>query len=62
MASNIKSVNRNNRFYGRKHPNVTRVISVQGSADPWHTLGITKNGTKGVTAIYINGKLKEKSK
>lgn len=57
MASNLENVKRNNRYYGAKNPNVTRVLSVQGSADPWHTLGINHNGTKGVTAIYIEGKL-----
>lgn len=49
-----------NRIFGGLHPKVNNVLSVQGSLDPWHVRGITKNYTTtgGVRAILINGNKK----
>lgn len=45
-----------NLYYGGYEPSVKNVVSVQGSLDPWHYLGITKHGqTKGVEVVYIKG-------
>lgn len=49
-------VKKANKFYGGYNPVVTNVASVQGSCDPWHTLGITNNNTQGVEGIFIEGK------
>lgn len=45
-----------NTKYGALDIEVTRVVYVQGSVDPWHALGILKTQDNGAPAIYINGK------
>ncbi|XP_026333446.1 putative serine protease K12H4.7 isoform X2 [Hyposmocoma kahamanoa] len=44
-----------NTKYGALDIEVTRVVYVQGSVDPWHALGILKTQDNGAPAIYING-------
>ena len=41
-ASIQNSIDRTNRMYGGKSLQVTNVVFVHGSFDPWHALGITK--------------------
>ncbi|GJQ66354.1 hypothetical protein Trydic_g10538 [Trypoxylus dichotomus] len=49
------SVRRTNTLYGALNIDVTNVVFVHGSIDPWHALGITKTQTLGAPAIYIDG-------
>lgn len=44
-----------NIYYGGYKPAVQNVISVQGSIDPWHLLGITQNIGHKIEAVFING-------
>merc|ERR1719348_1054301 len=41
--------------YGGRNISVSNVVFVQGSLDPWHTLGITKDLSKDSPAILIPG-------
>lgn len=50
------AVDRTNTFYGALNVEVTNVVFVHGSIDPWHSLGITKTLNQGAPAIFINGK------
>lgn len=49
------AVQRTNTYYGGFHPSVRNVTFPNGSIDPWHALGITRDISEEVTAIYING-------
>ncbi|XP_054000606.1 putative serine protease K12H4.7 [Hylaeus anthracinus] len=49
------AVNRTNILYGALNLEVTNVVFVHGSVDPWHVLGITKSLNPQAPAIYING-------
>lgn len=49
------SIDRTNNIYGALDIEVTNVVFVQGSIDPWHALGITKTLEQGAPAIYIDG-------
>lgn len=49
------SVERTNTLYGALNLEVTNVVYVHGSIDPWHILGITKSDNPEAPAIYING-------
>ncbi len=42
-------------MYGGYGLKVTRVIFPNGSIDPWHALGVTKDLSPEATALYING-------
>lgn len=50
------SVDRTNTLYGALDIDVTNVVFVHGSIDPWHALGVTKSINQGAPAIYIKGK------
>lgn len=43
-------------MYGGFDLQVTNVVFVHGSIDPWHALGITKSNNPEAPAIYIEGK------
>uniref|UniRef100_A0A224Z7T1 Thymus specific serine protease n=1 Tax=Rhipicephalus zambeziensis TaxID=60191 RepID=A0A224Z7T1_9ACAR len=49
------AVRRTNTFYGGFRPAVHNVTFPNGSIDPWHALGVTKDLARDVTAIFING-------
>ncbi|XP_025835143.1 putative serine protease F56F10.1 [Agrilus planipennis] len=49
------AVNRTNMLYGALDIDVTNVVFVHGSIDPWHALGITETKKKAAPAIYIKG-------
>lgn len=49
------SVRRTNTLYGALNIDVTNVVFVHGSIDPWHALGITQTQRQGAPAIYIKG-------
>ena len=49
-------INRTNTMYGGYGLKVTRVVFPNGSIDPWHALGVTKDLSKEATALYIQGK------
>ncbi len=46
-------------MYGGYGLKVTRVVFPNGSIDPWHALGVTKDLSKEAPALYINGKGKK---
>ena len=48
-------INRTNTNYGGYGLKVTRVVFPNGSIDPWHALGITKDISQEAVAIYIKG-------
>ncbi|XP_070538578.1 putative serine protease K12H4.7 [Ptychodera flava] len=52
ITSGIKSTNTN---YGGLGIRTSNVVFPNGSIDPWHALGIRKDISETVTAIYING-------
>ncbi|XP_019872170.1 putative serine protease K12H4.7 [Aethina tumida] len=49
------AVNRTNILYGALDIDVSNVVFVHGSVDPWHALGITKARSPNAPAIYIEG-------
>nr|XP_033332078.1 putative serine protease K12H4.7 isoform X1 [Megalopta genalis] len=49
------AIERTNTLYGALDLEVTNVVFVHGSVDPWHVLGITKSFVPQAPAIYING-------
>lgn len=49
------AIERTNTLYGGLHIEVTNVVYVHGSIDPWHALGITKSSNPNTPAFYING-------
>ncbi|XP_023014735.1 putative serine protease F56F10.1 [Leptinotarsa decemlineata] len=49
------AVERTNIMYGALNIDVTNVVFVHGSVDPWHALGITKTLENRAPAIYIEG-------
>lgn len=51
------SVERTNILYGALNLQVTNVVFVHGSIDPWHVLGIVQSSNPQAPAIYIKGKL-----
>lgn len=57
ITSNVtkQGVTRTNEIYGGLNPNVTRVISLHGSLDPWHALGLTKDLNPSAPVIIIEG-------
>lgn len=44
-----------NNFYGGLRPQLRKVVFPNGSLDPWHALGVLKDLSSDVTALYING-------
>lgn len=51
------AVTRTNILYGALNLQVTNVVFVHGSIDPWHVLGIIQSSNPQAPAIYIKGKL-----
>lgn len=49
------AVARTNILYGALNLQVTNVVFVHGSIDPWHVLGITQSSNPQAPAIYIKG-------
>ncbi|XP_065160833.1 putative serine protease K12H4.7 [Atheta coriaria] len=49
------AVERTNILYGALNIDVSNVVFVHGSIDPWHALGITKTVNQNAPAIYIEG-------
>lgn len=49
-------VDRTNLLYGQLEPEVTKVISVHGTIDPWHKLGVLKDLNELAPAIVVTGK------
>lgn len=49
------AVKRTNILYGGTGIDVSKVVFVHGSVDPWHALGITQTQHLGAPAIYIQG-------
>lgn len=49
------AVNRTNDDYGGFTPKVTKVVFPNGSIDPWHAMGVTKDLSQEATAIFITG-------
>ncbi|KAI4469655.1 protease s28 pro-x carboxypeptidase-related [Holotrichia oblita] len=49
------SIRRTNTLYGALNIDVTNVVFVHGSIDPWHALGITQTQRQAAPAIYIEG-------
>jgi hypothetical protein len=56
MTLSTAAIDRTNTFYGGLDIEVSNVVFVHGSIDPWHALGITKTVDQGAPAIYIEGK------
>ncbi|XP_026681424.1 putative serine protease K12H4.7 [Diaphorina citri] len=50
------AVERTNTMYGGLDLEVSRVVFVHGSIDPWHALGIYETRSQQAPAIYIPGK------
>ena len=50
-----RGINNTNTNYGGYGLRVTKVVFPNGSIDPWHALGITKDISSEATAIYIKG-------
>ena len=51
-----QGIARTNTNYGGKGIRATKVIFPNGSIDPWHYLGITKDISQVERAVYISGK------
>ncbi|XP_066600225.1 putative serine protease F56F10.1 [Prorops nasuta] len=49
------AVKRTNTMYGALDIELTNVVFVHGSIDPWHALGITKSSNPNAPAIFIEG-------
>ncbi|RZC42670.1 serine protease K12H4.7 [Asbolus verrucosus] len=49
------AINRTNVLYGGLNIEVSNVVFVHGSIDPWHALGIIKTVDEEAPAIYIQG-------
>ncbi|XP_012279543.1 putative serine protease K12H4.7 [Orussus abietinus] len=49
------SVVRTNTLYGALDLEVTNVVFVHGSVDPWHALGLTDSKSPSAPSIYIDG-------
>ena len=50
-----RGIERSNTNYGGFGIKGTRIVFPNGSIDPWHALGITKNISSEAQAIYIRG-------
>eukprot|EP01105_Mastigella_eilhardi_P025112 TRINITY_DN671_c0_g2_i11.p2 TRINITY_DN671_c0_g2~~TRINITY_DN671_c0_g2_i11.p2 ORF type:complete len:487 (-),score=123.01 TRINITY_DN671_c0_g2_i11:3164-4579(-) len=49
------AVNSTNALYGGRGVGSSRIVFTNGSVDPWHALGITKDISSDMPAIYIEG-------
>lgn len=50
-----RGVDRLNRVYGSVHLKVTKVLSIHGSQDPWHKLGLYREVDEEAPVIFIEG-------
>lgn len=50
-----KSVYRTNLVYGELSPELSHVISIHGTVDPWHALGLEDDLADDVITIVVNG-------
>nr|CAD7589926.1 unnamed protein product [Timema genevievae] len=50
-----QGIKQTNMFYGAYDLQVTNVVFVHGTIDPWHALGITKSVSDSAPAIFIQG-------
>ncbi|KAM9663671.1 thymus-specific serine protease-like [Trichechus inunguis] len=50
-----RGVKTSNRYYGGFNVNGSKIIFSNGSNDPWHRLGITKDISKDLPAVFIKG-------
>lgn len=48
-------IERTNRYYGGYDPEVTNVLHVHGSLDPWYPMGITETENPESPVIFIDG-------
>ncbi|GJQ84562.1 hypothetical protein Trydic_g226 [Trypoxylus dichotomus] len=48
-------IERTNTFYGSQMPRLTKVLSIHGTVDPWHPLGILSDLNALAPAILIDG-------
>ena len=57
MGINVAAhVNETNILYGGNKPHgATNILFVNGSIDPWHSLGVTSDINESTTAILIQG-------
>jgi len=52
----LPDINSTNIYYGGDKPyGATKILFVNGSLDPWHALGITKDLNEDLQAIFIKG-------
>lgn len=49
------AVNRTNLFYGSVYPEVTRLVSIHGSLDPWMTMGVHSDINEEAPVIIVPG-------
>lgn len=49
-------VDRINLLYGSIEPEVTKVVSVHGTIDPWHALGVLEDVNELSPTIVVTGK------
>ncbi|KAL5008420.1 hypothetical protein ScPMuIL_014001 [Solemya velum] len=52
VADNIEFTN---EYYGSDQPKGSRVVFVNGSIDPWHSLSVLKDLSETEMAVFING-------
>jgi len=45
----------NNEYGGNKPYGSTKILFVNGSLDPWHSLSVTSDFSRTVKAVYIQG-------
>ncbi|XP_023586970.1 thymus-specific serine protease-like [Trichechus manatus latirostris] len=50
-----RGVKTSNRYYGGFNVNGSKIIFSNGSNDPWHRLGITKDISEDLPAVFIKG-------
>lgn len=50
-----EAVYRTNIVYGELKPELSKVISIHGTVDPWHALGLTHDLSENVVTILVNG-------
>ena len=48
-------INWTNTNYGGLTPHVDDIVFPNGSTDPWHALGITKDLSPDATALFVDG-------
>lgn len=51
----LASIDNTNRNWGALKPNVTKVISIHGSVDPWHAIGLLEDLHEEAPAILVPG-------